>query len=206
MSFVKASVNRPAPSSRNSKTVNRVENPSADAGPKMTEDYFGKAYQKGFNMTVRFLLSRGLSYEGALDTAQAAWTKGWERRDQLRQPALVLTWTNSIALNIYRSMLRRERQHEGLLQPEEPITNLNVAAIDVERILQECRPSDRIVLEGHYLDGYRVREIAQLQGCSETAIRIRLFRARKKMQHLVSPKRVRATQKASSLATRSAAA
>ncbi len=205
MSFVKASVNRPTPSSQNSKMVDQAEQPSPDDGPQMTEDYFGKAYQKGFNMTVRFLLSRGLSYEGALDTAQAAWTKGWERRDQLRQPALVLTWTNSIALNIYRTMLRRDRQREGLAQPE-PITNLNVAAIDVERILQECRPSDRIVLEGHYLDGYRVREIAELQGCSETAIRIRLFRARKKMQHLVSPKRGHVAPKASSLVVRSAAA
>jgi RNA polymerase sigma-70 factor (ECF subfamily) len=189
MAFVKAKINQLHSDSENSSTAHQAEHAAPEGLSGMTDEYFGKAYQKGFHLTVRFLLSRGLSYEGALDTAQAAWTRGWERRDQLRQPALLLTWTNSIALNIYRTMLRRERQSEAFLQAE-PVTNLNVAAFDVERILQECRPCDRTVLEEHYLDGYRVREIAQLQGCSEAAIRIRLFRARKKVQELVHPKRV----------------
>ena len=74
----------------------------APGNPKMTNEYFVDAYQKGFPLTVRFLLSRGLSHEVALDTAQAAWTKSWERREQLREPSLVRTWTNAIALNIYR--------------------------------------------------------------------------------------------------------
>ncbi len=150
----------------------------------MTSDFFARAYQKGFYLTVRFLLSRGVAYETALDTAQAAWAKSWEKRDQLRQPNLVLTWTNSIALNIYRGMLRRESPGE-VLPAAEASTTLNLAAIDVERILTQCKPNDRAVIENHYIDGYKVREIAQVQGCSETAIRIRLFRARKELQRQV---------------------
>jgi RNA polymerase sigma-70 factor, ECF subfamily len=169
----------------------------------MTNEYFGNAYQKGFPLTLRFLLSRGLSYEAALDTAQAAWTKGWERREQLRQPNLVLTWTNTIALNIYRTMLRRERQTEPLSEVELS-TSLNVAAIDIERILMECKPNDRIVLEEHYIDGYKTTEIAQLRGCSETAVRIRLLRARRKIQgHLFSAKPRRLLALASSLGAQS---
>ena len=57
----------------------------------MTKEEYGKAYQRGFNLTVRFLVSRGLSYDAALDTAQAAWAKGWERREQLRDPNLKAT-------------------------------------------------------------------------------------------------------------------
>jgi RNA polymerase sigma factor (sigma-70 family) len=141
-----------------------------------------------------------------LDTAQAAWTKGWERREQLRQPGLVLTWTNSIALNIYRNMLRREPQGQPLLEFETP-TSLNVAAIDVERILTKCKPNDRIVLEDHYIDGYKAREIAELRGCSETAVRIRLLRARRKLQrHLIQPKRGRILPLVPSLEARPAIA
>jgi RNA polymerase sigma factor (sigma-70 family) len=147
----------------------------------MTNESFGDAYQKGFPVTLRFLLSRGLAYEVALDTAQAAWTKGWERREQLRQPNHIVRWTNSIALNIYRAMRRRERPTEVLAEVE--VSNsLNVAAIDVERILNGCEPKDRAVLEEHYIDGYKTPEIAQLHGCSEMAVRIRLYRARRKIQ------------------------
>ena len=152
----------------------------APGNPKMTNEYFVDAYQKGFPLTVRFLLSRGLSHEVALDTAQAAWTKSWERREQLREPSLVRTWTNTIALNIYRTMLRRKRETEPLVEVEAPAT-VNFAAIDVERILRECKPNDRIVLQEHYIDGYKTAEIAQKRGCSKTAVRIRLLRARRKI-------------------------
>jgi RNA polymerase sigma-70 factor (ECF subfamily) len=185
MSFAYA--NRRTPNVENSKKQVTTEEPPA-AAPKITDEYFSNAYKKGFHLTVRFLLSRGVSQEAALDTAQAAWTRGWERREQLRHPSLVLTWTNTIALNIYRTMLRRERQTEPLTEVEAS-TSLNFAAMDVERILKECKPNDRIVLEAHYLDGYKATEIAQLRGCSETAVRIRLLRARRKLQcNLISAK------------------
>src|SRR6202049_4710012 len=74
----------------------------------MTREEYGSAYKKGYNLTVRFLVSRGLSYDGAQETAQAAWVKGWERLGQLRDSNMVLTWMNSIALNIHRSCMRRE--------------------------------------------------------------------------------------------------
>jgi DNA-directed RNA polymerase specialized sigma24 family protein len=57
-----------------------------------------------------------------------------------------------------------------------------VAAIDVKRILKECKPNDRVVLEGHYLEGYKVQEIAERHGWSETAVRIRLLRARRSVE------------------------
>src|ERR1700683_5751674 len=74
----------------------------------MTREEYGAAYKKGYNLTVRFLVSRGLSYDSAQETAQAAWVKGWERLGQLRDQNMVLTWMNSIALNIHRSCMRRE--------------------------------------------------------------------------------------------------
>ncbi|MCX6622162.1 MAG: RNA polymerase sigma factor [Acidobacteria bacterium] len=144
----------------------------------MTQEEFGTAYQSGFNLTVRFLVSRGLPYDGALETAQAAWVKGLERLGQLRNPSMVLTWMNSIALNIHRSYVRREPLRQEL--PELSILpKVNLAAIDVRRILKCCKQNDRLVLEWHYLEGYKVQEIARRQGWTETAVRIRLLRARR---------------------------
>jgi len=144
----------------------------------MTREEYGQAYQKGFNLTVRFLVSRGLAYDAAQETAQAAWVKGWERLGQLRDSSMVLTWMNSIALNIHRSYIRREPLLQTLpelsTQPK-----INLAAIDVRRILKTCKNNDRMVLQRHYLEGFKVQEIAQEQGWTATAVRIRLLRARR---------------------------
>jgi RNA polymerase sigma factor (sigma-70 family) len=144
----------------------------------MTREEYGAAYKKGYNLTVRFLVSRGLSYDSAQETAQAAWVKGWERLGQLRDATMVLTWMNSIALNIHRSCMRREPFLQTL--PEVPTPpKVNLAAIDVRRILKTCKKNDRMVLTRHYLEGYKVQEIARAHGWTETAVRIRLLRARR---------------------------
>ena len=73
----------------------------------MTTEEYGTAYEHGFALTVRFLISRGLLTDAAEETAQAAWAKGWERLTQLRNEHMLLTWVNSIALNLYRSVRRK---------------------------------------------------------------------------------------------------
>ena len=85
---------------------------------------------------------------------------------------------NSIALNIHRSYIRREPMLQTL--PElSTAPKVNLAAIDVRRILKSCKHNDRMVLQRHYLEGFKVQEIAQQQGWTETAVRIRLLRARR---------------------------
>jgi RNA polymerase sigma-70 factor (ECF subfamily) len=129
-------------------------------------------------MTVRFLVSRGLAYDTAQETAQAAWVKGWERLGQLRDPSLALTWMNSIALNIHRGHIRREPLLQTL--PELSVRpRINLAAIDVRRILERCKDHERMVLRWYYLEGCSVQEIARQQGWTQTAVRIRLHRARR---------------------------
>jgi DNA-directed RNA polymerase specialized sigma24 family protein len=143
----------------------------------ITRDAFGKAYQQGFDLTVRFLLSRGVTRDYAREAAQAAWAKGWARREQLRDEDLVVRWINAIALNVYRSMLRRESGFQPL--PElHTRAAMNLAAIDVARILKICRGRDRVLLE-QQMGEATAEEIARKQGVTETAIRIRWLRARR---------------------------
>ena len=144
----------------------------------MTSDGYGRAYQRGFNLTVGFLISRGVHRDNAEELAQAAWVKGWERLGQLRDSNMVLTWMNSIALNIHRSCMRREPFLQTLPELTTP-PKVNLAAIDVRRILKTCKKNDRMVLTRHYLEGYKVQEIARAHGWTETAVRIRLLRARR---------------------------
>jgi DNA-directed RNA polymerase specialized sigma24 family protein len=143
----------------------------------MTRDGFGLAYQKGFDLTVRFLLSRGAQREHAMEVAQGAWARGWERLHQLRDDSMVITWVNTIALNAFRRVMRREAPSQELPEIVSP-HGIDMAAIDVHRILNYCRPSERILFE-QQMYGATTEEIARKQGVTETAIRIRLLRARR---------------------------
>jgi RNA polymerase sigma-70 factor (ECF subfamily) len=145
----------------------------------MTKEEYGQAYQKGFSLTVRFLLSRGVQRDVADEAAQAAWVRGWERLEQLRNESSVTTWVNTIALNVYRRLARREACAPTPTQMPEKTVSIDVAAIDVARILDFCRPSDRLLLEQQYVKGVTTEEMAREQGVTQTAIRIRLLRARR---------------------------
>ncbi len=165
----------------------------------VNEQFFSAAYQRGFQQTSRFLLSRGIPRDVVFDTAQSAWTKAWERRDQLRNPAFLVTWVNSIALNVYRTALRREPITEELTEYQAPKSDWDASALDAKRVLRECRQNDRIVLEGHYIFGYKLDEIAAQNNWSETAVRIRLLRARRKMKNFLARPKEMASSKGGTL-------
>jgi DNA-directed RNA polymerase specialized sigma24 family protein len=65
-----------------------------------------------------------------------------------------------------------------LLDQPDKTVGIDFAAIDIARILTFCRPSDRHLLE-QSMSGVTTAEIAREQGASDTAIRIRLLRARR---------------------------
>jgi DNA-directed RNA polymerase specialized sigma24 family protein len=91
---------------------------------------------------------------------------------------MVFTWLNTIALNILRSDCRRQPFLQILLDVAiAPKTNL--AEIDLRRILKSVKPNDRVILHRFYVEGFKVREIAEEQGCTETAMKIRLLRVRR---------------------------
>ncbi len=144
----------------------------------MTTEEYGSAYKQGYDRTARLLVKQGLSWDGAWETAQAAWVRGWEKRNQLRDPSMVMTWINTIALNMYRSSLRREPFLQDL--PDVPAPpEKHLAAIDVQFILQSCKKKHRMVLQSYYLEGCKAEEIAHTQGSSVVAVRLRLLRARR---------------------------
>lgn len=139
---------------------------------------FSDIYQEGLPRTTRFLLSLGFPRDTVGEIAQTAWSRAWERLDQLRDESKMLSWVNTIALNDARKTLRRAKQHVSITPDRERITTLNVAAIDISKILELCAPKDREILEAH-LYGISNLELAESQGVSEAAMRLRSFRARR---------------------------
>ncbi|MEO5923672.1 MAG: RNA polymerase sigma factor [Bryobacteraceae bacterium] len=146
----------------------------------MNPAHFSDAYENGHGRTVSFLLSRGVPYDDAQEVAQSAWVRGWEQLRQLREERMLVPWVNSIALNQYRHGLRKDARREAWQPAYDDVatTVLDCAAIDVGTILSTCTPKDRSLLQAH-LRGDSPHEIAEREGVTPVAIRIRLLRARR---------------------------
>ena len=143
----------------------------------MTRTTYETAYREGFTLTLNLLLSRGACRDAAEEVAQAAWTRGWERLDQLLNDDLLKTWVNTIAINFYR----RAMHLQGRMRPltEMPAEGkVDFAAIDLDRLMSSCYPQERNLLSLQ-LRGLTTKEMAREMGISETAVRIRLMRARR---------------------------
>ena len=136
---------------------------------------YAQAFETGYSGTRRFLLSRGAPIEEAEEIAQAAWVRGWEYRDQLRDPGLVGYWVNSIARNLFRARFRAPIQTE--IEDTNAVYTLDLDAIEVMRLLDHCSQRDRALLQ-QSLEGYSAEEIARMEGITPTGIRVRLLRIR----------------------------
>jgi DNA-directed RNA polymerase specialized sigma24 family protein len=145
--------------------------------PMMTRETYGREYQHGFVKTVRLLRSRGASADDAEDLAQAAWLRGWQKLNQLKDQAMVVSWVNVIALNCHR----RYTQTQARLQPLQELCGhigVDAAPLEAARILGSCRPKDRRLFV-QQMDGLTTPEIALQEGVTATAIRVRILRARR---------------------------
>jgi RNA polymerase sigma factor (sigma-70 family) len=145
----------------------------------MLRNEYSEAFESGYGATRRFLLSRGAPLEEAEEIAQAAWARGWEFRDQLRDPGLVSYWVNSIARNLFRARFRAPIQTE--IDDTNAVYTLDLDAIEVGRLLDRCPQQDRELLK-QSLEGYSAEEIARSEGITPTGIRVRLLRIRQMLR------------------------
>lgn len=146
---------------------------------------FANAYERHYDRTVRVLSSRGLSGDVAQEFAQRAWVRAWERRSDLRHPARLPQWVNSIAINAFRSWFRqygRERQLDAAGALE---SSGQTVKLVVEDLLSRTKTYRRI-LESFYFWGYSAEEIATAYNTTPLAIRVRLSRARALLRNQIN--------------------
>lgn len=145
----------------------------------MERENYGEAFASGYGATRRFLLAHGAALEDAEEIAQAAWARGWEYREQLRDPGMVGFWVNSIARNLFRARFRGPLPLP--LDGYNPAYTMDTERIELNRMLEQCPQRDRSLLE-RSLEGYSAEEIAREAGITSTGIRVRLLRIRNSLR------------------------
>ena len=159
----------------------------ANDTPIMTREEYSVAYDRGYSKTLGFMRSRGAPPDAAEDLAQAAWAKGWQYREQIRDPSKVDAWVNTIAFNLFRGSFRKAPTVE-LLPEDYPSSPQNiVGTIDCQRLFARCSRSERKLIKGTYLAGYTSAELGPRLGLSAVAVRVRLLRLRRRLGAIMRP-------------------
>ncbi len=178
-------------------------------GPAVTEafDALFQAYQQRiFNLVYRLVGD----YEDAADLTSETFVRALRAYHRFRGDAHPYTWLYRIAVNLCKNYFRF-RQHPTRLRsfsldaasqaeaPEAPRDiedarpgpQQRVEAEELQAQVQKCllqlRPEFRVLIVLRDVQGLPYQEIGRILGCSEKAVKSRLFRARTQLREALEP-------------------
>lgn len=120
------------------------------------------------------------------DAIQDTFCKYLEKKPEFRDEEHEKAWLIRVATNICRDMIRFRIRHPKVVIDEVENTLVAPEQKEVLRELLELPMKQRIVIYLHYVEGYRVKEIADILGITESAVKTRLLRGRKQMRDAVN--------------------
>lgn len=172
------------------------ETKTADADARLVEacrdgdrDAFGELVrrhqQRVFRLAGRFF-RRPADVE---DVAQETFLTAWRKLHTYRAEAPFEHWLTRVCLNTCYARFRGRSGKVALeseLEADLESTPIDpTLKIEVERLLSTLPPADRFVLLMMYGEGWSVAEIADKVGWSKSNVKVRLFRARKKLRQVL---------------------
>jgi RNA polymerase sigma factor (sigma-70 family) len=139
------------------------------------------------------------SAEDAEEVAQDAFLKAYQALDKFKQESKFSTWLYRIVTNTAISSTRKKKiamasLDESLIEnfsEDDVQENLNHFSAEeqsryVQEAMQQLNPQDSLLLNMFYTDDLSIEEIADVTGLSQTNVKVKLHRIRKKMYVLLS--------------------
>jgi RNA polymerase sigma-70 factor (ECF subfamily) len=117
------------------------------------------------------------------DAVAEAFARALERADQIRDP---VPWLYRTAFRLALEDLRRERRAP---QPEQILPS-EVGLGALVPVLQRLSPAQRAAVVLHYEADLPLREVASRMGTSVAAVKVHLFRARRRLRELLGDEEV----------------
>jgi len=136
-----------------------------------------------FRLAGRFFRER----EDVEDVAQETFLAAWRRLGTYEARAPFEHWITRVCLRLCYAKLGADKKRTEPSTHVEPAAPHRdpAAAIDIERLLARLTPSDRFVLMLLDGEGWSVKEIAGRIGWTVTNVKVRAFRARRRLRLLL---------------------
>jgi RNA polymerase sigma factor (sigma-70 family) len=171
----------------------RRELPAAARGDR---DAYGRIIQASQNAVTAVALAITRDVPASEDIAQEAFLSAWQHLKRLQNPASFLPWLRQITRNLARDHLRAHRQRPldgeaaelAIAHAADPSGSPMERLIDDEReavaadLISDLPEESREVLLLYYREGRSSRQVAELLGLSDAAVRKRLSRARQSVR------------------------
>ncbi len=120
--------------------------------------------------------------QDAQDAIQDTFCRYLEKKPEFRDKEHEKAWLIRVATNICRDMIRFRIWHPKISIDE--VENTLIASEQKETLkeLLELPVKQKTVIYLHYVEGYHIKEIADILGITEGAVKTRLMRGRKQMR------------------------
>lgn len=114
------------------------------------------------------------------DAMQNALLCAYSSLNKLRKEEYFQTWLTRILINESKLLLRKRKPDIPLEEYQAQETGHEAEPFSPVFIeIQKLEPKYRIPFVLHYVEGYSAKEIAGMCGCTEGAVKTRLYRGRK---------------------------
>ena len=147
---------------------------------KMTKETLGQLIID--SEETMYHIAKSLLYNDAdcADAIQEAIVKAFSKYGSLKEDRFAKSWLIRILINECYNILRREQKKVSIEEvPMEPVVHTEEKDYsELYRAVRELKEELKIPVILFYMEGFRVREIAQILDISEGAVQKRLVRAR----------------------------
>lgn len=123
--------------------------------------------------------------QDAQDAIQDTFCRYLEKKPEFCDEEHERAWLIRVATNICRDMLRFRIRHPKISIEEVENSLTAPEQKDILRELLELPVKQKTVIYLHYVEGYHIKEIADILGLTEGAVKTRLLRGRKQMRDAV---------------------
>lgn len=139
--------------------------------------------------------------EDCADAIQNAILTAYDKLDDLKKDAYFKTWLTRILINECYRIFRMDRHHfsyetleqeQGLQIPGNPSCQPECRVLEqddeVYRAVLQLEPAYRMPFVLYYVEGYSVKEVAQILKVSDGTVKTRMHRARKQLREILQEK------------------
>lgn len=134
------------------------------------------------NMLYKICIVMLCNEQDAKDAIQDTFCRYLEKRPDFANEEHAKAWLIRVASNICRDMLRLRSRHPKISIDDLSNCLAAPAQRDVLTELMELPPKQKVVIYLHYVDGYGVKEIADILKITESAVKKRLQRGRESLR------------------------
>lgn len=119
------------------------------------------------------------------DAVQSAMLSAWEHLSELRNDDAFDAWLISILKNRCRQIQRNYKKEKDSVLALAAQSTPFVDDVALEEALAQMKDEERALLLQHHEQGYSLREMSEQAGQTEDVLKMRLYRARRKLRILL---------------------